>query len=225
MTVTVPAASLASLLPPGYAPLPYAGDATRTSVAVQLNYQVNVQYVVPNGIALPGTYGPYNGMTISAVVLNTTTGTNQIFALAGYANNQEIVDINNSAMGVGTSRFADITFTLKDVDGLMRVHAIARDPETDLVVNVEANAPPQVTAQNRNIGPFVSQSIALGDPATIAGSAFFGVSNDSAAVPVQPGSFDVQAIRLKFVSGKLPDAVPVSASISWNVESFFRKLP
>jgi hypothetical protein len=106
----------------------------------------------------------------------------------------------------------------------MHVHAIARDPETGLVVNVEANAPAVVTAQVRNFGPLLSQSLALGNPATIAGSAFFGGSNDSTPVPMQAGSFDVQAMRLKFVSGKLADPVPLSATMTWNVESFFKKV-
>src|SRR5262249_46621680 len=139
-SVSVTAASLQPLLPPGFSPLPLATDPTRTSVSVQLNYQVNTELLTPPAPILPGTYGPYNGMVISASVLNSA-GQIQILTLASYANNQEIVDNNNTAVGAGTSRFADISFTLKDVDGLMRVHAVAKDPDTGLVVNVEAKAP------------------------------------------------------------------------------------
>jgi hypothetical protein len=223
LTVSVPVASLAPLLPPGFSPLPLAADPTRTSLSLTLTYQVNVQYLNPPGSFLPGTYGPYNGMTISASVLNSV-GQTQVLALAGYANNQEIVDINNAAVAAGTSRYADITFTVKDVDGLMRLHAVARDPDTGLVVNVEVSVPPVVGAQLRNLGPFVSSSVVLGQPATIAGLAYVGISSDG-GIPVLPELLDLQAMRLKFVSGKILDAIPLSASISWNTEGFFKHLP
>lgn len=223
LNVSVPVASLAPLLPPGFSPLPFATDPTRTSISVQLTDQVNVQYLNPPASFSPGTYGPYNGMTISAVVLNSL-GQNQTLTLVGYANNQEIVDINNAAVAAGTSRYADITFTVKDVDGLLRVHAVAQDPDSGLTVNVVVSAPPIVTAQLRNFGPFVSTAVVLGKPATtIAGLAFVGVSNDSIAV--LPELIDLQAMRLKFVSGKIVDALPLSASISWNTEGYFKRTP
>jgi hypothetical protein len=224
LSVTVPAASLTSILPPGFTALPLAADPTRTQVNILMSYKVNTQLVNPvvGTSILAGTYGPYNGMTISASVLNST-GQTQVFALAGYANNQELVDIDNAAVGAGSTRYADIDFTLKDVDGVQRVHVVARDPETGLVVNVEANASPVVTSQTRNFGPFVSQSLALGDPATVLGAAFVGISSDNSVV--LPEQLDVQAVKLKFVSGKITDVVPLGASMSWNTEGFFKRLP
>src|SRR5690242_215564 len=140
LTVAASVADLQNVLPPGFTPLPLPTDATRASVSLSLNSQTNTE-MTATGPAAPGTYGPYNTLTISTVARNSL-GQNQVLTLVGFSNNQEMVDINNGGQGGATNRFADISFIVKDVDGALRVHAVARDPDTGLVVNVIATTPP-----------------------------------------------------------------------------------
>lgn len=220
--VAVDINDLQRLLPPGYTAIPNATDATRATVTCVLETGVYTQTAGPTIVA-PGTYGPYNAMVISTVARNPAGG-QEFLQLAGYANNQEIVDINNATNGAGTSHYADISVVAKNSDGATQLHVVGRDPDTGLVINAILSAADQITTQVRNLGPIPVRQLALGSPTIIANTTFSSVSNDGLTVPVLPGSVDVNNVRLKFAAGKLrADDVPVSGAISWNVEVFFKK--
>lgn len=222
--VAVDINDLQKLLPPGYTAIPNATDPTRATVSCVIESGVYTQTAGPSSIP-PGTYGPYNAMVISTFAQNPL-GNQEFLQLAGYANNQEIVDINNAMNAAGTSHYADISVVTKNSDGATQLHVVGRDPATGLVINAVLSAPDQITTQSRNLGPVPVRQLALGAPTIVANTSLSSVSSDGMTVPVLPGSVDVNNVRLRFGAGRLRvDEMPVvTAAISWNIEVFFKKV-
>ena len=148
---------------------------------VFLNFFFQTRMERPGVGAGFGNFGPYSSLQIQTSVRNPEDVTEGFFWLANLVSNPDVVSLQTSIFGPGSSRAATLKFEIEEKKGVLRMKADVKDKALALNLSVVAEGPTAAFA-NRFGGNNLSRSrFQNQDNAALANSqALFVVQGDNA---------------------------------------------
>jgi hypothetical protein len=169
-----------------------------------------------------GNFGPYTSLQIQTGVVNPANEIEGFFWLANLVSNPDIVPLQNSIFGPGSSRAATLKFEIEEKDGVTRVKAGVKDKELGLKLSVVAEGPTAAFA-NRFGGNNLSRSRFQNqnNPVMANSQALFVVQGDNAGT--QPAdNVELSTTELRLPGGVLHIVSVGGFTFLRNVEHSYR---
>lgn len=218
--VFVPLSELQALLPPGF--LARAVPAGSDTAVVFLNFFFQTRMDRPGVGAGFGNFGPYSSLQIQTSVVNPENVVEGFFWLANLVSTPDVVPLQNSIFGPGSSRAATLRFEVEEKKGVLRMKAGVKDKELALDLSVVAESPTAAFA-NRFGGNNLSRSRFQNqdNPAMANSQALFVVQGDNAGN--QPAdNVEISTTELRLPGGNLHVVAVGGFTFLRNVEHTYR---